>query len=233
MQAYYTTQTWGYKIFSSHHFSFYHVLFDAISPLALGENIPEIKWFQKERDGSISIEVHAEVNSEYVVKKILAFFDQKSIEFFDTPRFYYKIPTNLRQSLLSWSLAFEGCLALLLLDDKSTASYLSGKWKYINAKTGGLYLSPFTLFLYTDYAKVVHPITVANYTARKAIEQTTANFIRKIFRRMEEVQAGLEGVALLSMVEEKTTLSQKSIVEAINEKSFQITLPMHSSFFEV
>jgi len=231
MQAYYTTQTWGYRIVSPSKLSFYHVLLSSIPHLLLMEKTPEIMRVEKESDGSIRIELQKEVHIEHVIKKILAFFEAKSIEFFDTPRYYYKIPENLRQSLLSWSLAFEGCLALMLLEDTHTSTYFSGKWKYINAKTGGLYMSPFTVLLHTDYAKIVHPVTLGNYSARKDIEQTTANLIRKIFRRMEQAQKGLEGIALLSMVEEKTQLNQKSITEIINQKSFQISVPSHSSFF--
>lgn len=231
MQLYQTTQTWGYKIRSDHHISFYHVLLSSIPPQLLADAVSEISSVQKEADGSVTIYFDAHEHIEEVLRKILSFFNQKSIEFFDTPKMYYKIPPMLRQSLLSWGLAFEGCLALLLLANEHTSLYFNGKWNYLNAKTGGLYLSPYTLLLYKDHPKIVHPVSVTNYIARKTIEQKTAHAIRNISRRMGEAQKGLEGLALLSLVEEKTTLSPKKICSIIHEKSFQITAPVYSPFF--
>ena len=52
-----------------------------------------------------------------------------------------------------------------------------------------------------------------------------------MFRRIEQAQDGLEGLALLSMVEEKTTLQKSFITKIINDKSFQINNPIFSPFF--
>lgn len=231
MQSYYTTQTWGYKILSPRHISFYHLLLHRIPPQMLSEQIAEITMIEKQTDGSILIHLSLEEKAEEVVKKLLTFFNDASCRFFDTPRYYYKIPPNVRQSLLSWALAFEGCLALLLLSDKATSPFFTNQWEYVNASTGGIYLRPFTLLLYEDYPKIVHPITLGNFTARKRIEQTAAVLIRKMFRRITQAQKGLEGIALLSMVKEKTHLSQTSITKIINDKSFQVKAPHYSPFF--
>ncbi len=231
MQTYHTTQTWGYKIHTPQQISFYHVLLDHIPLYVLPEHIPEIASIQKQGDGSITIQLFEEKSNEEVVKKLLAFFNQKSLDFFETPKMYYKIPTYVRQSLLSWALAFEGCLALLLLANQKTLPFFNGQWEYINSNTGGIYLSPFTIFLYEDHPKIIHPITLQNFSARKNIEQTTAMVIRKMFRRIEEAHRGLEGIALLSMVKEKTVLPSYAITKIINDKSFQIRAPIFSPFF--
>lgn len=231
MQPYYTTQTWGYKILSEHHLIFYHILLNRIQEQFVQKYIPAIVRIDKQADQSIVVWFDHDVNILEGVKELLAFFNQKSLEFFDTPRYYYKIPMQSRQLVSSWALAFQGCLALLLLSQKRTKEHLHSQWEYINAKTGGLFLAPFTLLLYKEYPKIVHPITLTNYGARKIIEQETTVYIRKMFRRIKQAQEGLEGLALLSMVEEKTTFPKSLITKMINDKSFQITTPLFSPFF--
>jgi hypothetical protein len=184
-------------------------------------------------DGSIRVKITEEVHTEEIIKKLLAFFHQKSLDYFETPTVYYKIPLAMRQQLLSWALSFEGCLAMLLLADKKISGFFHGQWDYLNASTGGLYLEPFTLLLYETYPKVVHPITLQNFKARKSIEHTTVLIIRKMIHRISQAQKGLEGVALLSLVEEKTRHSPLAITRTINDKSFRIKAPVYSPFFSL
>lgn len=231
MRNYYTTQTWGYKFISHSKISFYHALLPQLSLETLYEHLPGVVSIERQKDESILVSLYPASNAEEIMKKFLVFIEQKSLQFFDTPRFYYKIPPHFRQSLVSWSLAFEGCLALLLLSDTETAPYFTNQWDYINSLTGGIYLHPFTLLLYDQYPKIVHPVTLSNYGARRAIEQTTTGYIRKMFRRTQQAQKGLEGVALLSMVTEKTAIKQNVITKIINDKCFQIKAPIYSPFF--
>jgi hypothetical protein len=231
MQTFHTTQTWGYQIHSLQEFTFYHILLEYIPVSLLYEHIPQILSIQTQTDGSITIKISEKAHTEDVIKKLETFFHQKSLDFFETPTLQYKIPITMRQPLLSWALSFEGCLAMLLLADKKIAPFFHGQWEYINASTGGLYLEPFTLLLYEDHPKIVHPITLQNFKARKAIEQTTVRVIRKMFQRISQAQKGLEGIALLSLVEEKTFTSRLSITKTINDKSFYVKAPLYSPFF--
>lgn len=52
-----------------------------------------------------------------------------------------------------------------------------------------------------------------------------------MLKNISEAQPGLEGLALMSLVEQKTKLSQKEIRTIINEKSFGIKSPLYCTFF--
>lgn len=230
----YTTSTWGYKILSDNKINFYHVLLPKIDLSSL-TTLPSIHAIKQQKDGSITISVNSSASSLNTVDEIVQFFSKKEQNFLDTPNYYYKVDTKTRQSLLTWGLAFQGCLALLLQFDSKIQEVLPditfGNWQFINAATGGLYLEPYTVLLYESYPKVIHPVSVANYEARNCIEQTISSYIRKMLKHMQEAQPGLEGLALISMVEEKTKLSQKEITKIINDKSFGIKTPTFSPFF--
>nr|MBP9719588.1 hypothetical protein [Candidatus Levybacteria bacterium] len=156
MQTSVTTPTWGYKILSKQQINFYHVLLRQMPLHRITKQISGIHALEKQNDGSIVVHLSERESTEEIVKELLTFFNHTSLTFFDTPKIYYKIPKNVRQSLLSWALAFEGCLALLLLSDKRTKDFFSNQWEYVNASTGGIYLHPFTLLLYEDYPKIIH-----------------------------------------------------------------------------
>lgn len=228
----YTTDTWGYKILSDTTLSFYHVLLSQISLKELYDSLTNVQYITPRDDGSIFLRLEPLTDHQSVIVALQNFFEQKAKEHLDTPKAYYKIPSTTRQSLCTWSLAFEGCLAMLLLADGNTRPFLRGKWEYINSRSGGLYMAPYTILLYDEYPKVVHPITVQNYTIRKTIEQTIASSIRKIVKRIHEAHTGLEGLALLSLVEEKTSYSRTQITQIINEKSTGVKAPFYSQFFQ-
>lgn len=227
----YSTPTWGYKIVSENKINFYHVLLPKVNLTKLYSYIPGVQSIRKQKDGSITITIRPSAFSLNIVDKIVSFFVREEQEFVETPIFSYEVPTRLRKELIPWALSFEGCLAVLLAHDPDIAALINTNWQFINANTGGLFLEPFTLFLYADHPKIIHPITVGNYEARKTIEQKTAHIIRKILKNMQEAQPGLEGLALLSLVEDKTKLSQKEITAIINEKSFGVKTPSLCTFF--
>lgn len=211
--------------------NFYHILLPKIPLDTLKNSLPYAEHIKQQEDGSITITVSSSASSSVVVQSIISFFDQKSLEFLETPKYYYKVDHNVRQSLLGWELAFEGCLAVLLFSDEKLKPFLDNSWELINSTAGGIFLSPYTLFLYEDHPKIIHPVTVRGYDARKAIEHTTSLFIRRMVSRISEAQPGLEGIAILSMVEEKTGLSAKEISTKINNKVANIKNPVLSPFF--
>lgn len=133
--------------------------------------MPGALFIKQQKDGSITIVLNPQTPSLLVVDKIVSFFKEKEQEYIETPKYSFKVEPRIRAELMQWALAFEGCLALLLASDPGVKELINPTWQFINSKTGGLYLEPFTLFLYEDHPKIIHPITVANYDARKTIEQ--------------------------------------------------------------
>lgn len=230
MQSY-TTPTWGYKQISNTQINFFHVLLPRVSYKTLAKNIPFIQHIQSEQDGSVIISFADSSQVVPIIEQITNFFEKKAIDYLDTPNFYYKVSSQRRQSLLQWAFAFKGCLALLLIYDKKVKQLVKPSWQFINSSIGGLCLEPYTLFLYENYPKIIHPVTLQNYENRKIIEQKASYYIRRMLSRIEDAQPGLEGLALLSLVETKTNLSAKEIQKIINGASFGIKTPKYSPFF--
>lgn len=224
----YSTTTFGYKILSDNKINFYHILLPKIQLESLPHMLGEV---QKQSDGTITITIPQSSRSLDVIEQLVSFFEKKSQDFLDTPKQYYKIDNGIRQTLKSWALSFEGCIALLLTHSQQIKLLIDSNWQFINSQTGGLFLSPYTLFFYENYPKIIHPISIQSYDTRKSIEAATAMFIRRILKRIFDAQPGLEGAALLSLVEEQTLLSPKKITSIINDKSFGIQTPSYSPFF--
>lgn len=230
MQSY-TTPTWGYKQISSTQINFYHILLPRVSVQTLARHIPFIQGIESRQDKSIVIAFSDSSKVVSIIQELNDFFDKKAFLFLDTPSYYYKIALQKRQSLLEWAFAFEGCLALLLIHDKKIKQLVKPSWQFINSPIGGLWLEPYTLFLYANYPKIIHPVTLQNYENRKTVEQKTSYYIRRMIGRIEDAQPGLEGLALLSLVETKTNLSAKEIQKIVNDASFGIKTPKYSPFF--
>lgn len=227
----FSTPTWGYKILSENQINFYHVLLPKVNVEAISRLLPSINHIQRRDDGSITLSLQEPHQLLTVVDSLRDFFAQKEQGFLDTPIYHYKIPRSTRQLLQGWGLSFEGCLAILLMHNPKIKSYFDANWQFINSQVGGLFISPYTIHLNIDHPKVLHPITVQNYEERKTIEQTIARTIRNMIKNITEAQPNLEGLALLSLVEEKTKLSQKEIRRIINEKSFGVKTPIYCPFF--
>ncbi len=223
-----STMTFGYKILSDNKINFYHVLLPKVSLESLSQVLGEV---QKQSDGTITVTVPQSSRSPDVIEQLVSFFEKKSQDFLDTPKQYYKIDDGIRQTLKSWALSFQGCIALLLAHYQQTKPLIGSNWQFINSQTGGLFLSPYTIFFYENYSKIIHPISIQSYDARKTIEGATAMFIKRVIKRTSDAQPGLEGVALLSLVEEQTLLSPKKITSIINDKSFGIQTPACSPLF--
>lgn len=226
-----TTSSWGYKVLEGNRVNFYHVLLSQLSFSLVYTILPKDYTIRKEQDGSITVFLNPYDNPEELIKKLVGFFTEKSYDFLQTPKYRYNIPFSSRKTLISWAHALQGCLALLLLADKETEQYFHDTWEFINVSTGGLFLAPFTVFLYKEFPKITHPIAMHNYQARKTIEQKSSFYIRKMIKRIEEAQQGLEGIALLSLIEEKTNFSKDQVAALIYKKSLGVQLPRFSPFF--
>ena len=224
----YSTTTFGYKILSDNKINFYHVLLPKVSLESLSQEIGQV---QKQNDGTITVAIPPSSYSLNVIERLVSFFEKKRQDFLDTPKQYYKIDNGIRQTLKSWALSFQGCIALLLAHYQQTKPLIGSNWQFINSQTGGLFLSPYTLFFYKNYPKIIHPVTINSYDYRKTIEGAAAMFVRRAVKRIADAQPGLEGQALLSLIEEQTLLSSKKITSIINEKSFGIQTPTHSPLF--
>lgn len=226
-----TTTTWGYRVVSDTQIAFYHVLLPKIPLKKLKRRIPQIQRIQKHTDGSITLSLKQPGNHKTVVEKIVAFFDKKNQSTIDTLNYHYKMTPELRQLLKEWGLSIEAALGILLSYDKRITAVIKNDWELLNSYVGGLYLSPFTLFFYDTYAKVIHPVTGDNAAIRKVIEQRTASYLRSICEKMQLAKRETIGAMLLSYVSKKTGLSKEKITEIINEKSAQIKIPLHSPLF--
>lgn len=226
-----STTSWGYKIISAHKLNFYHVSLSKVSIFQIIRVASGAKEVALEPDGTITITVERTSDMNSVLLSIIPFLNKKLKEALYSTTYYYKMRNSTRKILGNWALAFEGCLALLLVNDETVKKYIDGEWEFVNSTAGGIYLSPFTLLLYKDYSRIVQPVKYTNKEARQAIEKKTAFIIRKIVRRIEESQKGFEGLALLSLVESSAGLKSAEISEIIYGKSFGIKTPKFSPLF--
>lgn len=227
----YTTPTWGYKIVSDRQIQFYHVLLPKIKTQALLRFIPHAKDIKHHKDGSITISLTNNAYPTIAVESVISFFEQKTNALLETPNYYYDVLLRTRRLLAQWALSFHGCLALMLVYNKEIKKIVTADWEFINSLCGGLYLPPYTLFLYQDRPKIIHPVSAQNSNERKIIEQETARLVRQMVKKVHEAQPGLTGLALLSLPEDKTRLKAGKICEIINNKSFGVKNPIYSPFF--
>ncbi|MBI2190162.1 MAG: hypothetical protein HYY87_03565 [Candidatus Levybacteria bacterium] len=227
----YTTPTWGYKIVSDRQIQFYHVLLPKVKTQTLKRSIPYAQDIKNHKDGSITISLTADSYPTIAIEKVISFFEQKTNSLLETPDYYYKVPLRIKRLLTQWALTFQGCLALMLIHSKKIKKLIKNDFEFINSQCGGLYLAPYTLFLYQDRPKIIHPISAQNSNERKKIEQETARLVRGMIKKMREAQPGLTGLALLSMLEDKTRLKAGKICQIINGKSFGVVNPIYSPFF--
>lgn len=226
-----TTSTWGYKLLSDTLINFYHILLPKISTNSIRQYIPQIESISKQKDGSITLSVRSPLYSSLVLEKIISFFHYKEKDFIETPRYYYKVESHIRQTLKPWALSFEGCLALLISSDPQIKPLIDPQWQLLDSRAGGLYVPPYTLLLYASYPKILHPITIHNALKRRIIEQVTSKYVRRVIKLVSESQPGLEGLAMISLVASKTKLSSQEISEIVHEKSLHVKNPIFSPFF--
>lgn len=230
MQGYSTT-TWGYKILSDKTINFYHVLLPKIQLTSLQKKVNHLQDIRLHTDGSITLTVTFSSYTSYVVQQLVSVIEEDASPLLETPIYYYKITNSQRQLLSKWPIAFLGCLAILLSHDKHVGLLVRRGWELIDSYIGGLYLPPFTMLLYTNYPRIIHPISYKNIDARDIIEQTTSSLVEKIANRAEEAQKEYEGLAMLSLVEEKTGLSPKVVARLIDEKTLNLKNPKFLPIF--
>lgn len=158
-------------------------------------------------------------------------YTHHSLDSLKSPLYYYRVEPILRQTLAQWIIAFEGCLALLLTTNTNLHKKLgiyNAQWNYLNSLFGGIVVGSYAIVLFNSFPKVVHPATHSSQAIRKEIEQLAALFIRQLLKRMQEAQPGMEGIAMLSLIENKTQISPHFATQIINEKALSIKTPSQS-----
>lgn len=230
MQSY-TTSTWGYKILPNQNINFYHVLLSKVELDSVKKEIPYLQYLSQQSDGSITISIHFPSYTSIVIQNLVTFLEKKASEFLDTPDYNYKITLHQRQLLKEWSFAFLGCLSFLLVKESSIKTFIKPEWELINSYIGSIYLSPYTMLLYEDYPKIIHPVTLRNYESRNTIEKITTGFIEEICKKLDQAQKGYEGIAILLLLEKKTGASAKEIAYLINKKTNNLKHPNHTPIF--
>lgn len=226
-----STTSWGYKVISANKLNFYHISLPNISISQILKIVPIAREVSLEKDGTITITVVKTQDMSRILLTIIPFLNKKLREELYSTKYLYKMKDKTRKILGNWALAFEGCLALLLVNDETVKKYIDETWEFVNSTAGGLYLSPFTLLFYKDYPRVIQPVKYINKEARQAIEKRASFIVRKIVKRIEESQKGYEGLALVSLVENATGLKSAEISEIIYGKSFGVKTPKFSSLF--
>ena len=216
---------WGFKQLTKNSIVFYHT--------SLAKYKHQIKYYlssgyrlKENIDGSITIAASPAL-IKTITQEMIIFFNQIDENLSETSNYYYTVPSCVKPILKGLPLAFEGCIAIILMSDIQNSSWINRDWQFINSRIGGLFIEPFTLLFYTNYSKVIHPINAGNFYARDKIERTVATAVQRILQRIEEAQPGYEGLAMLSYVEEKTSMSRQEIVDIINQKSNQIQNPKY------
>ncbi|MBI4079504.1 MAG: hypothetical protein HY429_04390 [Candidatus Levybacteria bacterium] len=226
----YSTDTWGYTILSNTSVNFYHVLLPKVNAEELSQSLSGVLEIIRNIDGSITVTFSSGSSLPFGLKDLISyFFEQEKL--LDAVTYTYEISPQTRVMLKSWFVAMEGCLAILLTHESEFASIFQEEWEIINSNIGGLFISPYTIFLYENYSRVIHPVTSRNFDTRRAIEQKTAKFVRGIVRRMEAAQPGMEGVAMVSYVVEKTGATESAITDLIHQKCIGIKTPEYAPFF--
>ncbi len=227
----YTTPTWGYKIISENEINFYHILISKISLDMLKASLPSLESIRYEKDGSITVLISAGSNIQLTAERIIEFVNKISFTHLDTPKFYYKIDSRVSQILKPWALTFEGCLAILLTHDTQLPQLINSHWELSNSTIGGIIVGLYTLLLHASYPQIIHPITLQNYQLRYDIEQKTTEYVKKMIKRITQAQPGYEGLAILSMLEEKTNIDKSILIKTLQDKTFNIQAPVTSPFF--
>ncbi len=220
-----TSANWGFKQLTKNSIVFYHT--------SLAKYKHQIKYYlssgyrlKENIDGSITIAASSSF-IKTIIQEMIIFFDQIDKNISETPNYYYTVPSQVKPILKGLPLAFEGCIAIILMSDMQNSSWINRDWQFINSGIGGLFIDPLTLLFYTNYSKIIHPINARNFYIRDKIERTTATAVRKILQRVGEAQPGYEGLAMLSYAEEKTSISRQEIADIINQKSNQIQNPKY------
>lgn len=226
----YSNTTWGYKLLDKTRLNFYHVLLPRIDALAL-THVLHNDFFFMEKDKSLTVLLSDKTSAKEAIEKLLSFFSAKEQDFTVTPAHIVRAENNVRMLLKGWSLAFFGCIAMLLVSDDTVSKNIHKNWEFINAKTGGLYLHPFTMIFEEHGPRILHPATMQNYDSRLRIEAAACSYMQKIITRIEDAQQGFEGVAVISPVKEQTGMRTHEIAHLLNKKAFGVQNPDHCLFF--
>lgn len=226
----YSTDTWGYTILSNTSINFFHVLLPKVDRKTLLESLSHVRDISKNEDGSVTITFTSGSSLPFGLKDLISFFEEQT-KLLDSTKYSFDVSPKTRNNLKSWFVALEGALGVLLTHDQELKTAFHVEWEIINSNIGGLYIAPYTIFLYENYSRVIKPVTTRNFDIRKQIEQKTAKFVRGIIRRMEAAQPGMEGVAIVSYVEEKTVATESAITDLIYKKCIGIKTPEYAPFF--
>lgn len=210
---------------------FYHILLPKVNLELLSKYLPHAQNLTQKDDKTLALSLSSPAVASATIEKLLSFFENQASLLLETPKFYYSIDPNIKNLLKNWALSFLGCLGLLLTYNPRLVGVIRRDWKFINSSASGLYIPPYTLLFNDDHPRIIHPVTTKNSGQRKVIEQEAARLIRYMIKNIQEAQPGLEGLALLSVVKEKTGFSVKEITNIINSKSFGIQNPKNCPLF--
>ena len=223
---------WGYRILTPTSLNFYHILLPQIGLKFLTKNLNNFKEIEFKEDKSVVITAETPMDLQILIQELESLLKNMETQFAQTDDFSYRIYPMHRKFLKDWLLSIESSIALIVISQCSALRLNPYDFELINSQVGGIYLHPFTVLFYEDHAKVIHPIRVNNFFLREHIERTISISMRGILQRVEQAQEGLEGMALISYVEEKTKLPASLIAKIVNEKAKMVANPKYSPLFQ-
>lgn len=226
------TREWGYRVLSPTSLNFYHILLPQIGSKFITEKIKNFKEMEFKEDKSVVIHTQTPMDLQILITDMESLLLNLETQFAQTDKFTYKIYPMHKDFLKNWFLAIEGAIALIVIAQCELLKLKYYDFELINSEVGGIYLHPFTILFYENYAKVIHPIRVNNYFLREQIERTISTSMRTILQRVSDSRPGFEGLAITSYVQEKTKLPQDMITKLINEKAHSIRIPKYSPIFK-
>ena len=225
------TKEWGYRFLTPTSLNFYHILLPQLGVSFLKIKLNNFKEIELKEDKSVVIYCETPLDLQLLTKELENLLLHMDAQFAQVSNFTYKIYPIHRNFLKNWFLALEGAIGLIVASQCESLRINPQDFELINSEVGGIYIHPFTILFYENYAKVIHPIRVNNYFIREQIERTISMAMRGILQRAGESRPGYEGLAISSYVEEKTKLSHDLVVKIINEKSATVRAPKYSPLF--
>ncbi len=217
----FSTLPWGYWQLTSTRITIYHHFMEAIKHDLQEYLTPGYVW-QENSDRTVTLVASSPSHAKTLISELVSLFKIKETNIIDTPDHMYKIPAHIKPVLKSLSIAFEGCIGVILTHELAGIPHVSNDWRFLNSKIGGLGINPYTLLFYHDHPKIIHPVNNKNFHIRDRIERTAAFAVKKIVERVSECQPGYEGFGMLSYVQDKTGKTPKEVASLIYKKSVHI-----------
>jgi len=216
------TTYYGYKILSKDSFEFYHVLLKKVTLKEILLNIKGVIEVSKKTDGTLRIKAQ---DPAAAINNLIRFFENKEQHFLETPDQKFVFDEYSYHILKEWAIAYQTCIALILTGDPTLLPSYNQEWSLLDSKAGGIYIKPFTIMFFNNCAKVIHPVSLANYNSRKQIEERIAKYTNNminIFKKQKRTQIG---ESLIAYTQALTGLNKNIIVKIINNQSEKLNGP--------